>query len=130
MRLSELFENDHRSITEKVEMHPYRDYVGNEFDLKLIWNPTARQAKNLVDQSRETMMRVLLVGDKAVIWDAHYVEHADVEKLLGLPRGPREIKLFLYMDFERYMISAKSLEHPFVKKMRAGGFSCPSGGFG
>lgn len=70
----------------KVERVPYRDFVGNEIMLTLVWNPSYPQLQNLIRRSIDGVFRCLLVGDDIVLWDAHYVEHTDVCKLLGVPR--------------------------------------------
>jgi hypothetical protein len=90
----------------KIERMPYTDYMGNEFDLILVYDPTPQQARNLIDRSEHKRLRVLVVGQNIVCWDAYYVEHVDIAKMLGHTGHGRDGKLWLMFDNDHDQLPA------------------------
>ena len=126
MRIRELFE-----WVQKISV--FKDYTGKEVELVLVWNPSPQQAVNLLKRSAYNEMRVLLVGEKMVIWDGKYIEHADVIRALGYEQEEfqgRDPKLFIGLRDDGSPWITKRAErssHPRVRKFLEAGFQLGSG---
>jgi hypothetical protein len=82
----------------KVERVPYTDYIGREIELTLVYDPSAQQARNFIDRSTNKNLRVLVLVNGIVCWDAYYVEHTDIAKMFGQKEDGRYGKLNLVYD--------------------------------
>ena len=126
------------TLNEKTETYPFTTYTGIEIDLKLIWNPSPNEAMGAVRRSEDQILRVLLVDQDIACWDAYYVEHRDVAKLLDRPelmRG-RDNKLYIVWDAEKQFFEFQggswnvNREHyqsiPAIARLLNAGFQEPS----
>lgn len=107
----------------KIQRMPFRDYIGNSIDLRLYWNPSVIQIKNLCERSKDMQLRYILVGNDLVAWDAYYVEHKDIAKLVmaETPVGRKSYGFFT-MAHGKVTISGSQPTHPQVAKFLSSGF--------
>jgi len=115
---------------EKIEIETDSGFV----ELAVTINPSAKIAKTLTDNSVDQIIRLVIVGERVLAWDAYYAEHVQVAEAFGFPYVSAQNKLSIEKENDgeyRFVCGVwrlyrnELLAHKHIKRLIDGGILEP-----